>query len=194
MTIYSSHRRLIAPVLAALALASSRGILAAPQMPFTLVAATPKTLTPAMLAAAQKTETVGTVLADKKTLTFCKKAVRLVAITGPDQDMLSYRISGLRNPSLIVPREATITLLFVNTDDDMFHNIRFGAAPKTYPNVMTAYLKSSVGTPELPHKSETALYGEELIICTPAAAGRYVYLCTVRGHAEGGMAGTISVR
>ena len=82
--------------------------------------------------------------------------------------MLSYRIGGLRNPTLIVPRGATIKMLFVNTDDDMFHNIRFGAALTTYPNAMTPYIKSSVGTPDLPHKSETELHGEELTLRAPS--------------------------
>jgi len=167
---------------------------AAASGPFRLASAVPQTLTPAALAAAQKTQTQGHVSADKHALIFTQKAVRLVAVTGPDQDMLSYRIGGLRNPTLVVPRAATITLLFVNTDDDMFHNVRFGAAQKTYPNSMTAYMKASVGTPDLPHKSDTALHGEELTLRAPMTPGTYAYFCTVRGHAQGGRVGKVVVR
>ena len=41
-------------------------------------------------------------------------------------DMLSYRVSGKRNPTLNFRKASTLKILFVNTDDDMFHDIRFG--------------------------------------------------------------------
>lgn len=195
MTISSRLGRSLAPVtVAVLLVLLAGGALAASGGPFTLTAAVPKTLTPDSLASAQKTETRGQVSADSRTLTFTQKTVRLVAETGPEDDMLSYRIGGLRNPMLVVPRAAMIRLLFVNTDDDMFHNVRFGAAQKTYPNAMAAYLKASVGTPELPHKTETALHGEEMTLRVPDAPGAYAYLCTVRGHAQGGMIGKVVVK
>ena len=175
----------LAPALLCFALTGSA--LAAPGSAFTLTSDTPKMLTPAALTAALKTETPGQSSQNGRTLTFAQKTVRLVDVTGPDDDMLSYRIGGKRNPTLIVPRGATLKLLFVNTDDDMFHDIRFGAASKTYP-------KSSVGTSELPHKTETALHGEELTLRVPNAPGAYAYFCTVRGHAQGGMVGAVLVR
>lgn len=167
---------------------------AAPILPFTLVGATPRTLTPSTLSVARKTQTPGRPSIGGEALAFGQKGVRLVVVTGPEDDMLSYRIGGLRNPTLVVRRGATLHILFANTDDDMAHNIRFGAAQKIYPNVMTPYLALSVGTPDLPHKSETMLHGEELILRMPTAPGTYVYLCTVRGHAQGGMVGKVVVR
>lgn len=161
--------------------------------PFSLVTATPKTLTPAALTAAQQTITHGQAAADKKALTFRQKTVRLVIVSGPANDMLSYRVDGLRNPKLIVPRGATLNVLFVNTDDDMFHNIRFGGAQKAYTSPMEPYLKASVGTPSLPHKSDTALHGEELTLHAPATPGTYAYFCAVEGHAQGGMTGLVVV-
>ena len=162
--------------------------------PFALVGGAPKTLTPATLAMAEKTATRGQTASDKKTLTFGQRVIRLVAVTGPGTDMLSYRIDGLRNPTLIVPKGATLKILFANTDDDMFHNIRFGAWRRTYPNEAAGLLKSSVGTPPLPHKSETALHAEDLTLHAPMTPGKYAYFCTVRGHAQGGMWGAILVR
>ena len=167
---------------------------ATPASPFALVSGTRAVVTPGALAAAQKTETQGQASPDGTRLAFRQKIVRLVAVTGPENDMLSFRIDGRRNPTLIVPRGATIKMLFVNTDDDMKHNIRFGAALKAYPSAMTSYTKTSVGTPELAHKSEAASYGEELTLHVPTSPGTYVYFCTVRGHALGGMVGKIIVR
>ncbi len=162
--------------------------------PFTLIRSVLKTLTPVTLSAAEKTQTPGVVSLNGKMLTFTQKAVRLVAETGPENDMLSYRIDGLRNPTLVVPKGAVLTLLFVNTDDDMAHDIRFGAVLPAYPNVMTAYGKSSAGSPELAHKSESVLHGAELTLRMPDTPGVYAYFCTVRGHAQGGMIGKIVVR
>lgn len=153
---------------------------AAPVSPFTLVSTRPVTLTPASLAAAQKTT---------------KKTARRIIVTGPDNDMLSYRLGRVRSPTLSVTESATLTILFVNTDDDMAHNLRFGAAPKgAYPSDMAAYVKASAGTPELPHRAETVLHGDEITVKAPDKPGAYAYFCTVRGHAAGGMAGTILVR
>ena len=161
--------------------------------PFTFIRSASRTLTPAALAAAEKIPTAGTVSPDGKTLTFTQKTVRLVAVTGPENDMLSYRMDGLRNPTLVVPKGAVLTVLFVNTDDDMAHNIRFGPPLTAYPTVMEAYVKASAGTPELAPRS-SLLHADELILRVPDAPGVYAYLCTVRGHAQGGMAGKLVVQ
>ena len=168
--------------------------LSAASRSFTLIRSVSKTLTPAALAAAEKTQTPGIASPDGKTLTFGQSAVRLVAATGLDTDMLSYRIDGRRNPTLVVPAGAVLTALFVNTDDDMAHNIRFGPMTKTYSDTMADYVKSSIGTPNLAHRSETLLHGEELTLRVPDAPGAYTYLCTVRGHAQGGMVGKVIAR
>lgn len=162
--------------------------------PGTITVGAPQAVTSSALAAAQKAETPSRASLDGKTLLFSQKTVRLVAVTGPENDMLSYRIDGKRNPTLVVSRGATIKILFVNTDDDMKHNIRFGTALKSYPSVMTFYLKMSVGTSELAHKSGAVFSGEELTLHMPASPGAFVYLCTVRGHAQGGMVGKILVQ
>jgi rusticyanin len=154
--------------------------------PFQLIGGTPKTLTSASLAAVQKSVTQAQVSRPKNSMTFGQKTIRLVAQSGPANDMLSYRIGGLRNPVMVVPKGAMLRVLFVNTDDDMAHNLRFStrknpAAP-------------SVGTPNLAHKTETAFHAEEMTLRAPSKPGAYYYLCTVRGHAPGGMWGTLLVR
>ncbi len=185
-----------APVaaLSALALMASVGPTLAAPGPFALVAATPKTVSPAGLSAALGHVTHGQPSAQGKALTFAQKSVRLVAVTGPDSDMLSYRVDGLRNPTLIVPPGATLRVLFVNTDDDMFHNIRFGAWRASFPADAAPLMRTSVGTPPLPHGTDAARHGELLTLRAPARPGKYAYFCTVRGHAPGGMWGTLIVR
>lgn len=162
---------------------------AAPTGGITLAGAQMKTLSASQVAAADKTATSGLVSAGKKTLTFRQKTVRLVVDSGPANDMLSYRIAGLRNPTLIVPAGATIKALFVNTDDDMMHNLRFTVQKPPFKGPV-----KSAGTANLPYKSETAYHAEDLTMRVPTRAGTYTYLCTVPSHAAGGMYGTLIVR
>src|SRR4051812_12143449 len=90
---------------------------------FTLVSSEKKTIKEDDLAAIEKQQTIG----KKGTtdLTFTKKDISLIAVTGPEDDMFSYRIQGIKNPNLVFPAGATIRVLFVNTDEDMTHDIRF---------------------------------------------------------------------
>lgn len=147
-----------------------------------------KTLSGTQAAAAEKAATPGIVSADKKALTFRQKAVRLVVRSGPADDMLSYRIEGLRNPMLIVPAGATLKALFINMDDDMAHNLRFSVQKPPFRSMV-----KSVGSANLPHKSGAVYHAEDLTMRVPTA-GTYTYLCTIPGHAPGGMYGTLIVR
>jgi rusticyanin len=158
---------------------------------FSVIRSAPKAVANGALAAAEKSATRGKVSPDKKTLTFTQKAVRLVIRTGPHNDMLSYRIQGLRNPTLALPPGATVWALYVNTDDDMKHNLRFTADKPPFPSRLNG--AHSVGTHDLAPMSKAAS-GEEITLRVPAAKGTYAYLCTVMGHASGGMFGTVVVR
>ncbi len=110
---------------------------------------------------------------------------RLVVRSGPSDDMLSYRIEGLRNPQVIVKPGATIHVIFANVDDDMHHDLRFGSA--ALPDTL-----GSVGARRLPPSSDEKFSAEEFTL-TAIAAGNYKYFCSVRGHAAGGMQGVITV-
>jgi hypothetical protein len=166
----------------------------APTTDFTVIAIKPQTLSTILVSAADRTVTTGAVSADKKTIVFRQKVVKLVVHTGPYRDMLSYRVNGLRNPTIVVPRGAKLTVLFINNDGDMFHNIRFGPWTARFPTDMDTLNKQSVGVAPLPHIAGTTLHGAELVIRAPAKVGKYTYFCTVRGHAPGGMWGTIQTK
>ena len=136
--------------------------------------------------------TRGAVSSESNTLAFRQSNVRLVVRTGPDKDMLSYRIAGLRNPTLVLPRGAILQVFYENTDSDMAHNLRFTTRQPPFPAMMAA--GRSEGTADLAPSNSTTLYAEELTMRAPYRSGSYSYVCTMRGHARGGMFGTIEVR
>src|SRR5688572_27416729 len=98
---------------------------------FTLISSEKRTVKQSELAALEKDQTIGK--KDKANLTFTEKEIRLVVFTGPEDDMLSFRIQGMRNPVLVMPAGARLTILFVNVDVDMRHDIRLGHVVKDFP-------------------------------------------------------------
>ena len=151
-----------------------------------------KTMTVSSLAKAEKSATAGVVSADKKTLSFAGADVHIVVRTGPEEDMLSYRIQGLRNPTIKVAAGSKLTVLFVNSDEDMFHNFRVTDKAPRYDAKMTGV--TSIGSKELRHRTAKAIFGEEMAFRTPKSTGNYYYVCTVAGHAAAGMYGAIRVQ
>src|SRR5688500_5864543 len=91
-------------------------IVASGHTAFTLVSSEKKTINEADLAQLEKSRTAGK--SSGSILTYTEKEIRLVVTTGPEDDMLSYRIQGMRNPILAVPAGATLRILFVNVDTD----------------------------------------------------------------------------
>ena len=156
---------------------------------FTLVSSEKKTIKEAELPALEKNRTLGKV--EGANLTFTTADIRLIAITGPEDDMLSYRIQGIRNPNLVVPAGATLRILFVNVDVDMRHDIRFGHVAGEFP--IAPEITDTAGSTKLTARSEdNVLQAEELVIKS-TGTGAFKYFCSVRGHAKGGMWGNIFV-
>lgn len=156
---------------------------------FTLVSSEKKTLKLQDLIAIEKERTPGK--KEGSNLTFTGKEIRLVVKTGPLDDMLSYRILGMRNPNLIVPSGATLKILFVNSDEDMKHDVRFGHVMKNFDE--TVETAETAGSEKLEHKSGDETMQAEEIVIKAGENGAYKYFCTVRGHAKGGMWGNIFV-
>ena len=109
----------------------------------------------------------------------------LVVRTGPDNDMLSYRIQGLRNPTLVIRVGAMVHILFANVDDDMPHDMRFGG-------VLIPDTAGTVGTSRQPY-SENDQYSAEEITIRALTPGYYPYFCSYRDHAAKGMRGWMVV-
>lgn len=156
---------------------------------FTLVSSENKMVTEAELAKIQKSITVGK--NSGTNLIFTENEIRLVVTTGPEDDMLSYRIQGVRNPTLVVPSGAILKLLFVNMDGDMKHDIRFGHVSGEFeiaPNVT-----ESAGSAKMASHEEKAPMQAEEMVLRANEDGAYKYFCSIRGHAKGGMWGNVLV-
>ena len=154
---------------------------------FTLVSSEKKTIKVEDLLKVEKERTLGKI--DGTTLTFNEPEIWLVITTGPEDDMLSYRIQGIRNPTIVVPPDATIKILFVNMDGDMKHDIRFAHIVGDF--TIAPDPAGSVGTGKLaPHDEDAPMQAEEIVI-KATEDGAYKYFCSVRGHAKGGMWGNI---
>ena len=101
------------------------------QSPFTLEQGKPKVIKPDDLAKIGHHAAAGTV--NGSTITYTGKEISIVAVAGPEDDMFSYRIQGLKNPQLVVPAGAVLNVLVVNIDTDMTHDIRFGRVAGDFP-------------------------------------------------------------
>ncbi|HEY0459395.1 MAG TPA: hypothetical protein VGC97_09685 [Pyrinomonadaceae bacterium] len=156
---------------------------------FKLVSSEKKTLKLAELIEIEKGRTLGK--KDNRNLTFAEKEIRLVVLTGPEDDMLSYRIQGVRNPNLIVPTGATLKILFVNKDTDMRHDVRFGHAEGEFDVAVDP--KGTAGSSTLTPMPDDKTMNAEEIVVQASEDGAYKYFCSVRGHAKGGMWGNILV-
>jgi plastocyanin len=156
---------------------------------FTLAGSEKKTLKYAELAKLKNEQTQGK--KEKDFLTFTAAEIRLVVTTGPEDDMLSYRIFGMRNPTLIVPSGATLKILFVNTDLDMKHDLLFGDL--TSPFELTPDVKETAGSARVVPQAEDETLSAEEITIKANENGQFTYFCSVRGHARGGMWGNIAV-
>ena len=140
---------------------------------FHLVSSTPKTLTYEELLKIEKGQTVGK--KDGTNLTFTEKEIRLVVTTGPEDDMLSYRIQGMRNPTLVVPEDVTLRVLFVNMDGDMKHDVRFAHIMGEFtldPGIAQAAGSEKLGA----HEDGAPLQAAELVL-ESNEDGAYKYAC-----------------
>lgn len=155
---------------------------------FTLVSSEKKTVKQADLATLEKGQIMGK--KDKTTLTFTEHEIRLVITTGPEDDMLSYRIQGIRNATLVVPTGATLKILFINVDGDMKHDIRFGHVMAEF--TANPDVKETVGAEKLTAMTDGVMQAVEFVI-KAHDNGMYKYFCSVGSHAKGGMWGNIAV-
>lgn len=156
---------------------------------FTLVSSEKKTVTEADQIKYEKERTLGK--KDGTNLIFTEKEIRLVIITGPEDDMLSYRIQGVRNPTLVVPRGAVLKILFINKDGDMKHDVRFGHVVGEF--TIAPEIAETAGAEKLAYHEEKEPMQAEEIVLKANEDGAYKYFCSVRGHAKGGMWGNILV-
>jgi hypothetical protein len=127
----------------------------------------------------------------QNTLTFSGAEIRILALAGPEDAMLSYKIAGLTNPTLRVPAGSRIQLTVVNIDDDMYHDLviwhprgSFSVRPEIPPQALRTHSLK-------PRHGQTSQ--AEVLVLQAIQPGSYEYFCSTRGHAKGGMHGLLDV-
>lgn len=130
-----------------------------------------------------------------------------------------FVIYGLIDPTLVIPSASHVNLVFVNLDDDMYHNfvVTSLAPPYSYmPMQGMMYSNSSswyggMGGGMMGEGSTSTIFAMMMPVLAPANytngtaysyattftlnsyGGSYWYICTYPGHAQSGMYGKIVV-
>ena len=164
---------------------SSTGQAQQRKSPFVMVESHKRGIQKDTLAKLEAAQAKAKVTNSGKALVFPDSVVQLIVRTGPESDMLSYRIQGRRNPMLILHAGTSVHILFVNVDDDMTHDLRFGA-------VKPPDTTGTVGSARLPH-SEDDNYSAEEITIRATEPGKFPYFCSYKNHAANGMRGMLEV-
>ena len=128
-------------------------------------------------------------------LTFTSADVHLVVLASPSMPAENFRIAGMTNPTVVVPKGATVSIELVNADSDMAHGLvvtASGAATSWMP-MMTAPPAFSGAALWFLGESTSAGMHTGTFTFTAGTSGTYQYLCPVPGHAQEGMAGTFVV-
>lgn len=148
------------------------------------------------LALGDKIPSDATVSRKAKRITFHTKTVRLAVLASPEgQPDETFRIAGMVNPSIVVPRGANVTIQLVNADMGMRHDFVVTAGQPPFP-----YMAMMAAPPAFPGSASPVLAasstsGMQSITITFKAdsPGSYTYLCTYPGHAQRGMYGMLIV-
>ncbi|WP_434666981.1 hypothetical protein P5W99_37955 [Paraburkholderia sp. A3BS-1L] len=120
----------------------------------------------------------------------------------PGHDDQTFEVAGLTNPTLVVPRGATVHLNLVNMDygGNMEHGLIITPAPPPYPYMSMMYTGAGLAQvePLLPWRSKKdvgqARYAALSTTFVARDAGTYWYVCPTPRHAEEGMYGKFVVR
>ncbi len=157
-----------------------------------------------------------TLLQANNTIVFNSKSIALVALTmgherasnltGRTPPAYSsgdvFVIYGLINPTIVIPRGASLEVTVVNLDEDMYHNFIVATASPPYPYVAMQRGIMASGyqggwlamMPFLPPADyPRGIAHEYSYSFVASAASSLWYLCTYPGHAQEGMYGEIHV-
>jgi rusticyanin len=130
-------------------------------------------------------------------VTFTTTSVHLTVVANPPYGHeMSFRIAGLTDPTVVVPKGAHITVQFINGDSDSAHGWMVTTANAPLPEM--PMLVSGVAFPgAFAHPlgdPTTAGWGEETITFDASKSGQFTYLCPLPGHAQKGMNGAFIVQ
>ncbi len=132
------------------------------------------------------------------TIEFYGSKVQIPIMASPENgSMYSFGVYGLVNPTIIIRKDAQVTVQFINMDDDMYHGvvITAGSPPYFYMGTMMldrpAFVNSYI--PPLPQEKNGEYSGASMMFVT-SASGTFYYICQVMGHASKGMYGKFVVK
>lgn len=151
---------------------------------------------PARQAAAQAAAAPAGATVDKaaNTITFAAGTASFtVAAVPPGGPDMSFRIGGLADPVLIVPKGDTVKVRFINADTDEAHGWEVTRQQPPFEFHMGGPAFGGALARVLGDPTEAG-DGAETITFTASTAGRYQYVCPMPGHAQMGMHGTLIVR
>lgn len=135
---------------------------------------------------------------DKKnnTITFSGKDITIVMLGGPETADGKFVVGGLINPTIQVPKDATISLEMINEDEEMLHGVEITNAnpPYFYMTMMQGgiYNANSVVSPLPPASNDN--YPSAVTTFTADGNGTFYYICQYPGHAAKGMYGKFIVK
>jgi rusticyanin len=169
-------------------IARHAGTRLAGKAPQTVAAAAVRALSRQVPAGASVSRAANTITFTRATVSFT-----VVAIPPGGKDM-TFGVAGLTNPAIIVPRDARVTVRFINADSDEAHGwlLTAGQPPFSFgqratPAISGAYA-GVLGDPT------AAGDGASTVTFQAGPGGTYSYICPMPGHAQMGMHGTFIVR
>jgi rusticyanin len=129
-------------------------------------------------------------------ITFTGTTVHLVALASPAAGRdETFRIAGLTNPAITVTAGARVSIEIINADPDTAHGLVITAGhatPSWMPMMTTRTAFPGAALWVLGNPTSAGMHAGTLTF-TASNPGAYRYLCPVPGHAQKGMAGTLTV-
>ncbi len=132
----------------------------------------------------------------RNSVEFLGKNVSIPMAAGPKnaKSMYSFAVYGLINPTIIVRKDAKVTIQLVNEDDDMYHNLVVisDRPPYPYMSMMIAPAFEGSFIRPLPESSDNK-YPATSGSFIASRTGTFYYICQIMGHASKGMYGKFVV-
>jgi len=146
------------------------------------------------------------IFVENNTIVFTHDKISIVVVAEPelgDEYEDRFVIFGLINPTLVIPINADIKVVFINGADADFHSFAVISTPPPYPDNMDspeymtfAFNGSSVPDPHhgIQFEKPSGIYHGIIIQFTANKPGTYYYVCHVGDHAHNGMFGQFIVK
>ncbi|MBO0691045.1 MAG: hypothetical protein J2P40_15935 [Candidatus Dormibacteraeota bacterium] len=145
-------------------------------------------------AMAAATPAGATVDAASNRVTFHTRQVRMTILAGPSGQEMTFRMAGLTNPTVQVPRDARVEIRLINGDSDKPHGWAVVAGGTSGDEPLRGHAPSVPGAAAmLFDHAATSGWPAQTITFSAPQPGHYAYLCQVGDHARMGMRGDFEV-